>query len=143
MTSGNLVRAVAAAAGLALAFLAASPRRALAVDGAIQDPDNGHWYAYFSSATPVAWAAAKADAESQGGYLATITAAAEQQWVYANLIAGKPYTWLGASDAASEGTWQWVTGEPWSYSYWSTGQPDSAFGDQDYLVIGGIYGARW
>ena len=77
------------------------------------------------------WAEAKADAESRGGYLATITSAEENARVFAAVQSNNP--WLGGTDQAGEGTWAWVTGESWSYSNWYMGQPDNDSGAADYL----------
>ena len=77
------------------------------------------------------WTAAKADAESRGGYLATITSEEENARVFAAVQSNNP--WLGGTDQAGEGTWAWVTGESWSYSNWYTGQPDNDSGAADYL----------
>jgi hypothetical protein len=83
------------------------------------------------------WTAAKADAESRGGYLATITSAAENTQVFAASSGG---SWIGASDSSSEGNWQWVTGETWNYSNWDSGQPDNS-NNEDYLHF--YAGGKW
>jgi len=84
----------------------------------------------------LSWTEAKADAEARGGYLATVTSPAE----WSNLVAqvgaanlANREIWLGASDAASEGSWRWVTGEAFQYSRWGSGQPNNSGGNQDYL----------
>ena len=33
---------------------------------------------------------------------------------------------IGATDAAVEGSWVWVTGEPWSYTAWETNEPNAS-----------------
>ena len=50
--------------------------------------------------------------------------------------------WLGGFQNTSSpdysepaGGWQWVTGEPWSYTNWFPTEPDNAGGDQNYLRI--------
>ena len=58
---------------------------------------------------------------------------------------GIPYVWLGASDLAVEGRWQWANGEAFTYANWGTGklwngrgqtsEPDDYQG-QDALAIG-------
>ena len=79
---------------------------------------------------PTAGHAAKADAENRGGYLATITSLEEKNKVE-NIRSSN--SWLGASDTQTEGTWQWVTGEPWSYTFWNTSEPNGGTGE-NYLI---------
>jgi hypothetical protein len=49
----------------------------------------------------------------------------------------KGYYWLGGTCgnncAAAGGIWLWDHGEPWSYTYWDTGQPDFSNGDERCL----------
>jgi|GEM_PF-6148322 len=86
--------------------------------------ENGHYYRRFEMV--MNWFDARDYCESQGGYLATITSTAEQDFVYANLVqGGSSYLhecWLGGyqSDTATspDTDWAWVTGEPWSYTNW-------------------------
>ncbi|MDB5602987.1 MAG: hypothetical protein JWN71_5031, partial [Xanthobacteraceae bacterium] len=79
--------------------------------------DNGHYYKFVNNA--VSWSAAKTAAENAGGYLATITSAAEDTFVKANMTSNKFY-WLGASDAGTEGVWKWVTGPEADTVFWTT-----------------------
>lgn len=65
------------------------------------------------------WEQAKADAQARGGHLATITS--EEEWNTIKEQLGSALEgrlWLGASDAQQD-TWEWVTGEPWSYTQWN------------------------
>ncbi|MBI1839570.1 MAG: hypothetical protein HYR88_01810 [Verrucomicrobia bacterium] len=82
------------------------------------------------------WISAKADAEARGGHLAVITSAAEwkkvQDTVGVALL--ERDLWLGATDAAVEGQWRWVTGEAFTYSNWQSGQPDN-LGNEDFLIM--------
>ena len=89
----------------------------------VQWTGNGHWYEVFVVPEPISWPDAQAAAEDMGGYLATLTSAEENQFVFDLVCAAGAWThpaefaegpWLGASDAAEEGVWQWVTGEPWN-----------------------------
>ena len=114
------------------------------------NPDNGHFYQLVTDAKD--WATAQAYAASLSldglqGYLATVTTAAEQTFV--NTLVGTTWTWLGASDATTEGEWLWVTGpeagtlfysagaatQP-GFSAWSPGEPDNASGSQNYGFAG-------
>ena len=78
------------------------------------------------------WPDAKADAESRGGYLATITSSAEKSAVEQARTVTE--VWLGGSDADNEGSWAWVTGEEWSYQSWNSSEPNGGTGE-NYLII--------
>jgi hypothetical protein len=69
------------------------------------------------------------DAESRGGYLATITSLDENNDV--DEIASSN-EWLGATDRELEGTWKWLTGENWTYSNWNPNEPNNS-GNEDGL----------
>lgn len=118
----------------------------LVAAGEVFFPDNGHIYEYVSYTA--SWNNANTNAATRSkygstGYLTTITSQAENDFVAARLLnAG----WMGASDAAVENTWRWVTGPEsgiqfWSgtssgstvggmYANWGTGEPNNA-GDED------------
>ena len=93
---------------------------------------NGHSYQLFKKS--MTWQEAKVFCQNQGGYLATLTSQAENDFVYDHLIAPNGhYAWLGGTDEGSEGNWHWVTAEPWSYNNWPQGQPDNYQGNENYL----------
>ena len=86
---------------------------------------NNHIYElYYDNLT---WEEAKNYCESyRGGHLATINDADEQAFIENELLTDHLNGYyLGATDKASEGTWTWVTGEPFDYTNWSAGQPDN------------------
>jgi hypothetical protein len=71
-------------------------------------------------------------AAEQGGHLATITAAAENQFL-ADLSlpsqGGAISYWTGGIRAsAGSGPWIWITGEAWSYSNFDTSEPNGCCG---------------
>lgn len=73
--------------------------------------ENGHFYE-FVTAPAITWADAKVAAEASDlfglqGYLVTVTSDTEGGFVVGKL-AGQG--WMGASDAAQESIWRWVTG---------------------------------
>ena len=123
---------------------------------AVSDGGNGHWYEAALVQQGIMWEASKLAAENTGGYLATITSDAENNFVY-GLIQGRPEFWMmGEHDGPwlggyqdrndpsySEplGGWRWVSGEPWTYSNWASVQPDNLSGVQDYLHYWD--GANW
>src|SRR4030095_15865724 len=87
--------------------------------GPTPNPGNGHIY-YLTAATN--WNAAEALALSVGGHLVTINNAAEDAWVFGQFssFGGTPRPlWIGLTDAAQEGVFTWVSGEPVTYLNWS------------------------
>ena len=95
---------------------------------------NGH--SYYRSTGTAFWTAARQNCVSMGGYLVTITSAAENSFIF-NLW---PSGWIGLTDEVNEGQWRWVTGETYSYSSWNGGEPNNA-GNEDYVQFVG--GGRW
>lgn len=115
---------------------------------------DGHTYELII-APDISWAAAKAAAEAtivggKAGHLATITSAAENDFLF-NLIApptlaafpGKSEAWIGGWQPAGT-TWEWVNGEgpiPSSgqstmpYANWHPGEPNNA-GGEDHMTLG-------
>jgi uncharacterized repeat protein (TIGR02543 family) len=89
------------------------------------------------------WAQAKAHAETQGGTLATF--ANQDEWNLAMQSIGSDALldvgglWIGATDEVVEGTWAWVTGEPFVFTLWETGQPDNS-NNSDYAAVAGDLG---
>jgi Domain of unknown function (DUF4214)/Lectin C-type domain len=78
---------------------------------------NDHWYKWTDS--PLLWTSARDYCAQRGGHLVTITSAEEQ----ASVTSHNGNGWLGGTDEGSEGTWRWVTGEPFTYTNWQPGQP--------------------
>lgn len=110
----------------------------------------GSFYEYVPDYTT--WNVAKAAAYARSydglpGRLATVTSAAEQAFVAA-LVPANANAMLGASDAATEGTWVWETGPErgqvfWkngaaqggAYTNWLPGEPNAFVASEDYLVM--------
>ena len=90
-------------------------------------PSTSHFYV-FESDLDITWTNAKTKAEGKTyyglqGYLATILSLEENQ------IAAKQITgtgWIGASDEAAEGVWNWVTGPEAGTNFWNGGVAGSA-----------------
>ncbi|WP_306488480.1 S-layer homology domain-containing protein [Agathobaculum sp.] len=77
---------------------------------------NGHRYERIEEG--MTWKQAKKYCEDRGGHLATITSSAEQEAIMQLVKNGeKAQYWLGGTDEAEEGEWEWITGEPWDYWY--------------------------
>lgn len=86
----------------------------------IPNSANGKEYALTS---PLGWDQAQATATSNGAHLAVIRSPAEEAWIAQTFGAG---LWIGYTDAAVEGQWVWVTGEPTTHTNWCPGEPNNA-----------------
>lgn len=110
---------------------------------------NDHWYDVVleQPETYLRWEDARSAAEARGGHLATLTSAAESNFVW-GLLADLNFSsyWLGGyriqpdqklgnvDDAGSSAHWSWVTGEAWEYYNWEVGEPNNGVGrTQNYL----------
>jgi hypothetical protein len=98
----------------------------------------GHYYEYIA-APGMYWQSANSAANARTfyglhGYLVTITSKGENDFVTSKL---QGMGWMGASDAASEGTWRWVSGPESgsllsdTYTNWASGEPNN-LNDEDY-----------
>jgi len=106
-----------------------------------QNPSTGNYYERVTvpgNASSASNAAQSRSVYGVAGHLATITSAAENQWILANLdgdyLRGH---WLGGyqpfGSPEPAGNWRWVTSEPWSYTNWNPGEPNNAGGNEDWL----------
>jgi hypothetical protein len=109
---------------------------------------NDHWYRAVRSTGLIDRDAAAALASARGGYLASITSAAENDFVFAQVddrlfwrvvpnTGHRNGPWLGAHQraGASEpaGGWEWDSGEAFVYSNWAPDEPSNAGGDERFL----------
>lgn len=95
---------------------------------------NGH--SYYRSTGSAFWTDARTACANMGGYLVTVTSAAENNFIFGLWPSG----WIGLTDEVNEGVWRWVTGETYSYSSWNPGEPNNA-GNEDYVQFVGS--GRW
>ena len=104
----------------------------------------GHYYQV--QTTTRNWADAKTFAESltwfgMQGHLATVESASEHFAIQA-MIDNSDH-WIDGSDAATEGSWKWVSGpsneQPISPFFWADGQPNGGL-TQNCLVY---YSDQW
>jgi len=109
----------------------------------IINPANGHKYEFVRLETAISWHEAVTMAENAGGYLTTVTDSIEARIVTTLLSNSGSEAWLGASDEAQEGTWTWITGEPWGYTNWYPGEPNAGRDTEDYLLATNGLGGRW
>ena len=147
----NLPRPIRPLVRSALIWLAACGLMLTASSAALSAPvqwevdsgGNGHWYELITD-TPMLWQAAQDFAVARGGYLATLTSAAENGFVTTNLVSGFGgcgCIWLGgfqnlSSPSYSEpnGGWEWVTGESWGFSNWAPGEPNNYIGRPEHYL---------
>lgn len=132
-------------AGFSLTCIAS----ATIVQWTVESGGNGHWYEVRSFASSITWQEAEAIASAAGGYLATVTSAAENEFIY-NLSVNTPGAWHvslppegdwhygpwlgGVRDSSSPSQWNWISGEAWSFQAWYFNQPDSLL--QRHLAYG-------
>ena len=93
----------------------------------------GHTYLLVKEAmTPVA---AEQYCTQQGGHLVTVTSEEENQFLCQIFESdhGSGYI-LGGTDRDEEGTWTWMTGEPWDFTYWYSGEPNNGLGQGENYV---------
>jgi len=83
---------------------------------------NGNSYKIYY--TRLNWEVAKERCESLGGHLATITSAEEQAFIE-SLNKSGTRLWIGGYREAIN-DWKWITGEPWSYTHWGSGEPNNS-----------------
>jgi hypothetical protein len=121
---------------------------------------NGHFYDPVLVSAGIDWEGANAAATARGGYLATITSAEENAFVYS--LVDDPAFWRDTGPVNGEGPflggyrlsynpsnpaadWHWVTGEPWVYTNWVPIEP-SGDQTQNRLHFFGYYsrqGPQW
>jgi gliding motility-associated-like protein len=129
---------------------------------------NGHYYEFITS-SGINWTDANTAANSKDlfglqGYLATITGTAENDFISSKLGGNG---WIGASDAAVEGIWRWVSGPEGleaggagrnfytgiyptgaavgsNYVHWYAGEPNNA-GSENYahFYASGVQKGFW
>lgn len=97
---------------------------------------NGHWYKVIQDNSISDWNAASQYCNAQNGYLATITSAEENDFLYSYITQeGYSSAYFGLSDAASEGNWTWNNGEEVSYTNWHRNEPNSENSNEDYALF--------
>ncbi|MCP3916098.1 MAG: hypothetical protein GY711_11120 [bacterium] len=97
---------------------------------------NNHFY---HIGWPDTWIAGELRAASLGGHLATMRDTAENTSFLALLQ--NQDVFIGLTDAASEGSFFWTSGEPFVFDNWAFGEPDDA-GNSDFVVYDGT-SATW
>ncbi len=126
-----------------VSFAVAQPEPWIHPDGSI------HYYNAVAAPAGINWSASSDSAQRPGGYLATLTSQAENDFVF-ELVDSNAYwhqrpdsswagPWLGGRQRLGspepDSGWEWIGGEPFSYTNWSPGEPDNQ-GDENVLNFG-------
>lgn len=83
---------------------------------------------------------AKKYCESIGGHLATITSEEENDVVIGITSSGSMSGYIiGGSDTTTEGTFEWDTGETFSYTDWNANEPNNSSGIEDAIEVKHIW----
>lgn len=93
----------------------------------------GHHYYIYNNDVAVGWNEAQVYCAKKGGYLATITSAEEDAFLYSYAVnSGYTSVMFGLSDQNELDNWEWVTGEKLSYENWHVGEPNHQNGNEHY-----------
>jgi uncharacterized delta-60 repeat protein len=131
----------------ALSWVGYTPPAEQFFQWSLADGGNGHWYRFVSGSKT--WTQARDEATAAGGYLATVTSAAENAFVNGFDYSSVGF-WLGGYQDRSSitysepaGGWRWVTSEPWSYTNWNAGDPNDAGRTEDHLAGNWSSSGKW
>jgi hypothetical protein len=100
---------------------------------------NGHWY-YRSINDLCHWSEAKTKCENYGGHLATISDGNENDFIFNNITIE---SWIGLHKTDINGSWEWVTEEPLSYTNWGPGEPNYSGVENTAVMWKGLYPGMW
>lgn len=102
-----------------------------------QQADGGNGNQYALTELTSDWQTAEQQSIALGGHLVAINSAAEQQFIsdtfLVNSIERLPL-WIGLTDQASEGIFEWSNGDPLTYNNWQPGEPNNYL-EEDYVAM--------
>ncbi|KAG5261418.1 hypothetical protein AALO_G00304280 [Alosa alosa] len=93
----------------------------------------GHCYLLSSDKKDTWSSAARACRESFHGNLVSVLSKADMNWLW-DFSGRKPF-WIGLNDRESRGRWEWVGGEPVSYTNWRRSPPRSREGNRKCVLV--------
>ncbi|WP_197443903.1 lectin-like protein [Maioricimonas rarisocia] len=111
---------------------------------------NDHYYALvFTDGPDITWFEARDAAENFSlfggtGHLVTITSFAESEFLRTSFqdqfainyhTAPGTNAWIGLTDEKTDGTYEWITGEPFSFSRWASTEPTNTIVNEDYVHL--------
>jgi len=88
---------------------------------------------YYCSVNPATWPQAQAGCLANGGHLASVNNASENNFL-ANILVNQT-AWIGLNDEFNEGTFTWTNGDPVTYTNWYADQPNDYNNNQDYVEM--------
>ncbi|XP_031166132.1 CD209 antigen-like protein E isoform X1 [Sander lucioperca] len=105
---------------------------------------------YLLSAESGSWEKGSDDCRERGAHLVVIESFGEQTFL-SNFTQKETHAWIGLTDKAKEGTWEWINEAPLSLKYWRKAQPDdggghSHLGKEDcahIIITGGKNSQNW
>jgi len=128
--SKTIFRVLGVVASLIVGGSAASAADSPAIEWKVIDGGNGHWYQALTLLT-TRTNALKIAADS-AAYLTTITSAEENQFLtdrnFESNGGNNSYWTGGIRTAPGSGSWSWISGEPWIYSNFDSGEPNGCCG---------------
>ena len=98
---------------------------------------NDHWYTLAPTENTWEHVRSQALAMGPGADLVSINSEAEQNFLASQFGISHVF-WIGLTDKAVEGIWQWANGDPVDYTNWLPGQPDDynpTIGGEDYAMM--------
>ena len=98
---------------------------------------NGHFYELVEVTTPLSWTEARDAAFARGGYLASISNLAENQFVAALGNASLRYIGAFQPQGSQEpaGGWSWVSSESFGYTRWYFSEPNNSPPGENFVVM--------
>ena len=87
------------------------------------------------------WRQAENLAVSLGGHLATVRSRAENDWLVATFGTSQ-IAYIGLNDRAAEGTFVWSSGEPVTFTFWASGEPNDE-SNEDFALIFWTSEGKW
>jgi len=102
----------------------------------IYSPITGQGYCYLPAV--MTWENAYDIGQQMGLDMPIVADAAENEWLrstFAAMLGEDAGLWLGLSDTATEGTWEWNVGDPLAYTNWAPGNPTGGNAAEDYAYM--------
>jgi len=121
--------------------------QAVPLEWSVGNDHNHHYYAVINIGAGIDWNSAKTEAEGltllglNGWHLATITSSSESAFI-TTLVAALDLDEQIFVGGFLNGSWQWVTSEPWSYTNWHATEP-SGTGEDALALKGKTWGYQW